>query len=218
MKKKRKSQLMIVPSVKLWLEDVESVMMILQEHSNEVEVSDRDNNYDSLQDLIEKKGTRPRSLEITSHTPDILLRFDRREMIPLATSLYASAGSSEGEGSYLKIRALLLDRKRWLAPLFPFWLGVILGVIVPIATFAIPIETFRSWVPDRSIGLLVRILPILYGAIAILLRMGFLYSITLTESHMHESFLARHTRTVVALVIGAVIVIIIERLAELFLP
>lgn len=214
MKKKRESHFIVVPSVKLWLDDVKSIISILQQYSNRIEVSDRENEYESIEDLIAEKGTHPKSLEIVSYSPHVSLRFDRKEF-PVGTRLYAAAGSPEGEASFLKIRELLLNRKRWANYVFHIWLASILIILLVM----IPRDAIRALFPDRTTRLAFVIIPIFgYTTISALLRLGSFYSITLSQRHEHESFFKRNGERILFLIIGAMIVVFVEWLARRFLP
>lgn len=212
MKRKRGSLSFVVPSVKLWREDVDHIISMLEEFSERVEISDRKAEFESLDELILKRGVRPKSLYFQAWGPYVSLRFDRREGY-LGTWLYTNGESIEAENCFLRIKEYLLGRKRWLNVTTVIW------PIVVIAFLALGLGKQAEVLSfGRIAGTMVSLSFLAYGVLFFILRFGMLYSISLSEPHERGSFLTRHGETILVGLITATIGAIVGWLASRLLP
>lgn len=67
-KKPQTSNTATVKNTKYYLDDLQGLLALLNDHELKIELSDSDNIYDSLEDLQKHKGNNPKELNITGRT------------------------------------------------------------------------------------------------------------------------------------------------------
>ena len=107
----------MLPSLNVFLDDVEQILEILKESCKDAHISDRDFEFESLEELIDNKGLRPKSLNLQGHQPYLSLSFNRRDF-PTCIHLFSTGESDEEKSLYLKVQNILMNRKKWTNYLF----------------------------------------------------------------------------------------------------
>lgn len=211
MRRIRKSQSAIIPSIILYLDDVEEILALLKEKSEDVNISDRDFTYESLGSLIKNTGPYPKALAFKIRAPYVSLNFDRRE--PITFSYLYAADDEEAEGLFLRLRELLLRRQLWINHFVRVDIAAVLTLIALIFDI-IPTPPLLQFLGSPSLGI-IGTFVFLYVLLAIFLRLGALYSIRLVKRHESQSFLKKNISKLVLIVLGAVVAEIIRWVATM---
>ena len=141
MRKRSKTHSEKVPPVKLYLDDIEKIVEIIAEVSDQVLLITDEYEFVDASDLASLERGSINALEITCSDP--YLQF---ELAPGWIRLYIGSDTPESRGTLEKVKAILLTRRRrlgwlrdqyWLAPWF--WLA-------PLALLLQGIES-RAWLP-----------------------------------------------------------------------
>jgi hypothetical protein len=114
MKAIRAGRSFAIPPIRLSLEDIEEIIGILRTLDDKVEVATRDAEYESIGELIEHEGVRPKSLTIS--VPAVVLEFNSRQVEGgKSASRLESRSSTDDkvEQCFLQVRERLLDRRKW---------------------------------------------------------------------------------------------------------
>jgi hypothetical protein len=213
MKPIQKSHSAVIPSTVLHLDDIETIVSLLKEVSGNVLISDRDYQYDSLENLIEKVGESPKALTISGRDPYVSIRFDRYEF-PLVSWLYAEAYHKEAESTFLKLREILKTKQHWANYLIRLDVALVLFAALSIIAL-LPNSVTMQWFLEVNTRITVASIVIFYLIVAVLLRTGTLYSIRLVKLHKKQTFWKQNSGAIVLLVIGAIVAELIRWLATL---
>jgi hypothetical protein len=213
MKPIQKSHSAVLPSTVLHLDDIEEIVSLLREISGDISISDRDYQYDSFENLIEKVGESPKALTISCSNPHVSIRFDRHEF-PLGSWLYAEAYHKEAESTFLKLREILKHRQHWANVLIRLDIALVLFAALLIIA-SLPTSVATQWFLEVNTRIAVASVVIVYLIAAVLLHTGTLYSIKLVKLHKKQTFLKQNSGSIVLLVIGAIVAELIRWLATL---
>jgi hypothetical protein len=176
---KRKYQEIISrgPSVKLYREDIDSILEILKSSCGSITVSDDNYEYDSLEEFESKKGKQPEVLKFQGSSPFVSLTFGSK------TFIYAGS-SKESHAVYQQIDSILRQKKVsiWTALLRRPWL--ILFFVIGITGFILFNET--------GIKVIWGIISLVAISVAFLEKhYGFVSSVNLIMKHEEKSFWVR---------------------------
>ncbi len=188
------------PAVHLCKDELDKILEILNEVSDDVEIRDKDYSYDSLDELKSQKGLYIDNMGIRSSNPYLNLSFNKKDFSCIY--LYAS-DSREAIYAFTKIEEVLNSRRSLLS----FAFGSTVGYYIPLVTIGlfyflsfpentllIPMEAF---VPISS---LILLLP----GVTYLVRSGKLFSICLEKRHERSNFFARQKDDLLKIILGAV--------------
>lgn len=122
-----------IPRTKLFINDIEAVIAKLRRFDLEVEITDSDNKYDSLEDIIEHKGKNPKEISLRGKSKgssfDLLyLRISDR------SSLLIINGKPELVSLGYELEKFLKDRQtNWLYSVFNSYyskINIILNLVL----------------------------------------------------------------------------------------
>ena len=213
MKPIQKAHSAVIPATVLYLEDIESIVSLLNQASGNVLISDRDFEYDSLENLIKKVGQSPKALTISCRDPYVLIRFDRKEFSP-PSWLYAEEYHKDAESTFLKLRELLKQKQHWTNQVIRFDVALVLFGALCILSL-LPTSLRTQLIPDVNTRIVILAVVITYLLVAILLRTGILYSIKLIRRHEKQTFLKQNSGAIILLLIGAIVAEIVRWIATL---
>jgi hypothetical protein len=216
MKAIQKPHSAIIPSTILYLDDIEQIITLLNQVSGNVSISDREFEYDSLENFVKKVGNSPTNLTISCRNPSVSVRFDRRESIT-ASWLYAEAYHEDAETTFLKLRELLYRRLNWANHIFRLDIALVLFIVVFLIIPLLLSGILSQWIQDKSTMIVLLGSVFIYWILAFVLNTGLLYSIKLIKRHEKQSFLQQNSGAIILLVIGAAIGEVIRWLAAFFL-
>ena len=187
------------PSANIYKDDLLKIIEILEEICDEVEISDDEYEYDSLEELEQEKGIRPKKISITGRSPHVSI-----DLKPRSIWLYRSSSDQKSVYAYKSIEDIILKRKNLISILFNKSVGIISCIILFIFLATMPVETIKTWFPDRLSRLLFLLVLIGTPMISFFNGMGSFSFITLRKSHEDGSFFDRNKDDIVKIIIGAI--------------
>ena len=194
-------------SVSLFQSDLEDIMAIMNSVCDEgkVPISDSEFTYDSLQELEDEKGKRPRFLVLSSHFPYLevkLKRFGNPGVTIFALwgqligPVPAADDSDKSLAAFFKIKELLSTRESKINLVLNGWLWAALFAVSLVLLFIT--RMFAVFLPIVIIGCIGI-------ACSFYCMNGFFTSISLCHRHERKSFVRRNWETIVVAVIAAAI-------------
>jgi hypothetical protein len=116
-KKKQTNFKSTIRDIKLFLDDIEGIMSVMKSNGMDVEISDSENKYDSIQDLITHKGENP--VEIILEGKQQGSSFGQCSVFLKGYALILIEGSSNFISCGYELENLLNKKKRkWYQPVF----------------------------------------------------------------------------------------------------
>ena len=171
-----------IPSVEIYMEDINLIFELLKDSCKEVHISDEDFEYESIEECIEKRGNSPSVLSLHGYYPHLWLSFNRKNF-PNCIHLFSTGGSKKAEGLYFQVRDILLRHKKFSNYAFNLKSAFIVFFI------ALGLSPwFKAWFPQPGLRILILIAALGYIILSILHGTGTLYSINLFKKHEKESF------------------------------
>jgi len=134
MQKLTKSLSEHLPPVKLFLDDLEQIVEILQEVSKKVKISTNDYAFEDLKELVNKKYESINKLHISISDPYVSL-----DLESYGISLYIEKDEPISRGLFEKIKQILIQRKRPFGWLLTNWYlaGIFAGISIPLLIIGI---------------------------------------------------------------------------------
>lgn len=198
------------PSVTLYREDIERILLLFREHCKEVKILDRNRVYESLQELENEKGKSPKVLYIKGEKP-----FAEFSIDPANGSKVWLHGTSESnsENLYFKVRRILDSRQNLISKI----LTPISSIVFPFVS-AISIYIFGPSDVIKLIGVVSLILLAVGGFLfANYLSEGGLSSINLSQKQGSSTFWARNKDPLVVSTIAGVLVVMATAIITYFI-
>lgn len=200
MKKKRKPLSKVIPSLNLYIEDIIEIIEKLEAYCEKVKISDNEFEYDSIEEIIDKKGHYPRVLKIQAFTPNILLSFDRADF-PTFSSVYIIDDDEIEIIGWM--REYFKRRKNWKTYVFNFDIAIIFSVATTVVNiiyekFGFPLETVTKYTW----------LMFSYFVYTMIIQLGYSYKIVLKKKYEEESFMSRNKDGIILLIISCLVTII----------
>ena len=198
MKKKETKPERTYKKPRLYLDDLEEIVAILESACDKITIEDKDNVYDGLDDLIQhNKGVLNR-LEITCEAPDIRLKLSEGLLSDCSLILDSS---EEDIATFYKVDTILrkTERKSILDGLKRAWLWVFFG-LVGLFMGSGGSLIMKYPIPGRTVQFMFAIWSLL-----MLWRLSQPLQIILKRKNETESFLHRNKD---ALIRGLILVII----------
>ena len=200
MKKIEKSQSKVLPSVRLFRDDLDQAAEMLRETCEKVVFIYSDYEFESLEELAQKVGSRISSLEIKGVGPYVSLHLKRD--FP-AVFLYCSEGK-ESQTIFLRLKDFLMSKVKWQTYVFSPSVGIISLVLFIVSLIAISQNSVRSVITNPY----VRLFPLIFLFVALasaVYRSGIAYTIILEARHQRLSFFSRKKDDIIMLILGAII-------------
>ncbi len=204
MKKVDDSKFIVVPSVSLFREDVDSILDIFRKHAKEVKISDGNFEYDSIEELNDERGDKIKKLILKAFNPfHFSLRFDRSDIIN-GTTLYVSSQEETALTTFYQIKEILLRRKKMANYVFHPLIGII-AVILLVVILSAPEEKLKEIFPSRALRVFLLLTLFSVPILSLMYRIGSFFSINLKKAHESSSFLSRQKDDLIKLLIGAIL-------------
>ncbi len=200
MKKIEKSLSKVLPSVRLFRDDVDGIGEILKETCEQVVFIHKDHEFESLEELVQRVGSRIASLEINGLRPYVSLHLKRD--VP-GVFLYCSAGK-ESQTIFLRLKEFLLGKAKWQAFVFSPAVGIVSLILFIVSLITISQNSVRSFITNQY----VRLIPLIFLFVALIsavYRSGIAYTIILEPKHQRLSFFSRKKDDIIMLILGAII-------------
>lgn len=183
------------PCIKIFLENIKSIVEIMGSGDNVVQISDEEFEYDSIDELTQKQK-RVKMLSLSARSPYISLDFKKLG----GASLYAS---HDAEAQFLKTKEILLKKKRWFSFLIS-WKLYYISLGLAIAFFLI-LTQLKNIIPEDSFRLYFisfSVLPLLL-VLQLIGDSGYFTSIHLEYSSNKQSFWVRNKDEILILLLVA---------------
>ena len=193
-------------SVKLYKKDVEELLAIMTTVFGEVRISDTQYEYDSLQELQDRKGTTIKDFKISS--PSSSLHFSIGN-----STLLKRTGEPEAVNAFAQISTLLNSSKRPIlyAIFYPFTFVPLL--FVPF----IFIYLYRTSI-DVKLAQSVYFFGIILVSIPFIMQqVGAFSRLVLADEHQEETFWTRNKDKIIMLLVGGAIGAILTKLIPFIL-
>lgn len=211
MKKKNNSTLSQGPSVRLFKDDLVEVLDILKKHCMNVEIADNNYTYESLEELEDRQGAEPKSIDLIGHSPYISLTVSRWKCSLFGASNEAAAIP------FTQIKSLLDSRKRKVVhALFNFPIIIIIWVL----GFFMMTALLKGRVQGEAASLYFSIyLMLVMGALyfTFMVKVGALSQVVLKKPHERQPFHKRKRDDILLLVTTNVVTFILTLVAAYFL-
>jgi NADH:ubiquinone oxidoreductase subunit 5 (subunit L)/multisubunit Na+/H+ antiporter MnhA subunit len=194
-KKKTEKLSSLGPCVKLFLDDIEEVLQILATSCQTVSIQDKDFEYQSLDEVIQKRGKHPKTLHLIGYNPYVVLSISG---FIRSVHLFAN-GEEPSMIPFAKIKSILERNKR----------GWVHGILGPAMITAYSI-TLIGWFLRLPISLalritLVAILLILISVLGVSIEHGMLSILSLGNKSEKGSFWSRNRDSIWLALITAIV-------------
>lgn len=213
MKKKEEPRVLTAPfkGVRLFRDDIEYVIQLMKEHSLEVTIGDSSYNYDSLDDLIQTRGTRPKEL-ICSATGD------RKEAVSIELSVDQRGRASLTEYSETGQHLLWYQLRDFLTKSVPWRYRFASPAFWGIAAFSLAymdLQLLTKPIPHapRWLHPLVLLITLIWPLTLLDRQLNF--GLNLRRQH-EGGFWRRNADKIALLIIGALIGAIATLLVQVF--
>lgn len=189
-------------SVKLYREDLESIVKIVADTCKTIKIESGKCEYDSLNDLEEHAGTQVKELLISGYGPTLDVYLWRGLFGAQVVTREKAA-----EAGFLKIKEILRDRQRLVSKLpgLKFWTAVVIasvlaGVIMDLPSIVLPVVLFA----------------LLFGTLSFAGEAGLFNSIKLYRKRERGlvHFWATNRNSLILIVITAIITLLVSRLGD----
>lgn len=110
-KKKEKYFNSNIPSVKLYLDDIEHIIDILKSDTAIIEISDDENTYESIDEIRKVKGNNPKLIKIEGKLPDGLFEYISIKISEYSLTIYVHQSEQFIKTAY-EIERLARTKKR----------------------------------------------------------------------------------------------------------
>lgn len=110
-KKKEKYFNSYIPSVKLYLDDIEHIIDILKSDNAIIEISDDENTYESIDEIRKVKGNNPKLIKIEGKLPDGLFEYISIKISEYSLTIYVHHSEQFIKTAY-EIERLARTKKR----------------------------------------------------------------------------------------------------------
>ena len=200
MERKKSSRSEALPAVVLYLDDVEEIIRIFLVSGGSVTIADDDYTYDSLDELIARRGKHPRTLQLRRAAFGVSVSIQRFDAVGVHITAW---GDESDEIVYFKLKELLGRRRRFFA-----------RVMVPVVWFSITVLAMalafaqqRRWIPGSHANPLAWIFVVgfILGCLSMFVRSGFGSTINLSRRHEATSFWSRNAEKLIIGLFGALL-------------
>lgn len=203
MKKKLNGETRHFVSVKLYKNDLDEIMEIMGTISTNIQISDHEFDYDSIEELEERRGQYINDLELTIDSPLFsvtcageakLMRGRERETL----------------APYLQIQSILKSRIR---PFFALIFNPFVGVVIFLSVLA-----SLKYIAPIVLGRLLPTIAIVLLYVTILLtlvlffgshRLGGFSRVILLHKHQEQSFWKRNRDTIIVSIFVGIVVAVV---------
>jgi len=196
--------------VNLYRDDFEQIINILSEISDQVEISDDDYEYESLDELINQKGLKPKKVFISSYSPHVVI-----DLEPHSIFLYRSNSDKGALYAYDRIKEVLRKRRSILSRVINPAVGIFFFSIFIFLIIFIPIDFVKSWFPNRWSRLSLIILLFGIPILSFFFKHGAFSSFFLIRFHERNNFFTRQKDDLIKIVIGAIIGVLLTLLVSI---
>jgi hypothetical protein len=209
MKKLVGSYSISLPPLKLFVDDIDEIIHIISEISENIQIRSENYELDNASDLLNLDVDTINHLEVESNNPYISAEFSRS-----GARLYISTDDASSRGILEKIRQICFKRRRrfasFVVKIWPSYVFVFIGVILMGIS-----EINRVYFPLGLLAFLVYIFLAIANYIVDLRR----YSIiVISKSTEHPNFLMRNSDEIIigvgSAIIGGLIVLAITMLVN----
>lgn len=201
MKKKSKFISKYLNPVKLYMDDIDEIVSKIQHICSELEFSDKDYEYDSLEELIKHSGDKLRELSIIGREPYISLDITKYNI-----GLYTAGESDEAVCLFYFFKDFLRNKSKWYWKfLKPFVWG---NMLIP-ATFIFLAAWFANGISSGVARVAFVVLSIIF-LLFILSILKYLEGSTIYLKKRYKviSFLERNRDNIVMAIITGIIFLI----------
>jgi hypothetical protein len=212
-KRIRYAHIVLLKSLSLYRDDLEHVVSIFSPNDalDEITISDGQNEYESLDELREKRGDRVDEISIRSTQPGTRLHLRKSPRLLQLESLEAT---DEADAAFYKAKEFLRGKRR---PLNIFMAGVVpaMGLLLIIAGF-IYINTHSATAAHIPSWLAISFWMVAFGMLLWWREFDewSFYYVSLQKRHESPSFFQRKKDDLVLLLIGAVLGVLGTMLVE----
>jgi len=187
-------------SVHFYRDDFVQIINILSEISDQVEISDDDYVYESLDELISQKGLKPKKVFISSSSPYVSILLGHRFIW-----IYSRETDKESLYAYDRIREVLRKRRSILSRVINPGVAIFFSSVLWLFFILIPADLHKIIAPNDWTKASFFILLLGIPALSLFLRTGGFSSFTLIPFHEQNSFFSRQKDDLIKIAIGAII-------------
>lgn len=206
-------------TVSLFRDDLDDIINIISEVSDHAKISDDNYEYDSLDELLKERGSKPKILSISSNLYDVYINFK-----PSSVFVSCSGRDRDTIYAYDRITEILRKRRSILSRIFNPVVGIIFFCILLLLSLFlddlpyINVDNIHKWFPEWYTQLVFILSLSAVPVFALFLRIGASSSIVLLRRHEQKNFFARQKDDLIKLTIacaaGAFLTELVRRLFD----
>ena len=187
-------------SVNLYRDDLEKIIDFLSEVSDRVEISDNNYTYDSIDELLDQRGVKPKMISISSYSPFVSI-----DLKPHSVWLYCCDSEKDSLYAYDRIEEILKKRRLFLSRIFSPAVGIFFFSILLILMIFVPTDLVKTWLPNFWSRL--SLVALLFGipSLSFFLKNGAFSSVVLLRSYEQKNFFIRQKDDLIKIIVGAVL-------------
>jgi hypothetical protein len=204
----------MLPAVSLYRDDIEELTAIITAATRSVSVSDGSYVFDSLEELITQRGTRPKTLILTGGGHSVVIKI--RRLSGFGCTIYSS-GSDETDVAFFKAREILKGKRTLLSRLFvpKFW------VVALFASMVVGFLSTHMAMPgrlavDRVSSYFFFFSMAMTGA-SFFVASGFMSGVNLARRHEATTFWSRNGEKLIIGLVSAILGIFAKSLFDFFM-
>src|ERR1700740_1677810 len=110
----RGAQVVLLPPMTLYREDLEKIVLVFKQHCRNVTVGDEVKVYESVDEMVEHASHRPRCFTVTGVVPDAELVIRGNYLLPLGihrSALWTTQKDTPSDAVFLATREFLISRR-----------------------------------------------------------------------------------------------------------
>jgi len=187
-------------SVNLYRDDLEKIIDFLSDGSDRAEISDNNYVYDSIDELLDQRGVKPKMISISSYSPYVSINLK-----PRSVYLYRSDSEKDSLYAYDRIVEVLKRRRSILSRIFSPAVGISFFSILLFLMIFIPTDLINTWLPD--IWSRLSLVALLFGVpiLSFFVNYGAFSSVVLLKSYEQKNFFIRQKDDLIKIIVGFVL-------------
>lgn len=182
--------------VTLYLEDIQEILDKL-DICEEIELSDDDYEYDSLDELKERKGKKLKTLNINGHRPYIHVDIRKHDV-----RLYLDSSSTNAIARFFYLKDFLSHKSSWYTKIFNYFVWYIITLVYLFTAMSV-LAYFKIPFTNPFFLIITGIIILSDILSAYLYFQG--SSIHLESKNLVESFFSRNSDAIILVIIGAIL-------------
>ncbi len=181
--------------------DIDEIVDILNRKGNKLEIISDGYEFESIDELVKKRGDNISNLHLSVHNPYISLRLLDKGMLPPRNFLY----STTSDEVFYKIKEVLLKKRSFVGKILPGWISFL---CIP-AVLVIPSRIIIQLLPPGKELILLFFIS-LFTLVPALFHFGYFSTISLQPTAQKKNFWVRNQDTILVSIITIFLTLVIQ--------